>query len=146
MGSCLLFSDSLWYLPQGLEINIFQIKIIKYGIVGGSVALIDICIFSVFAKYIGYNYLWVSFYSFLLCTYLNFYLSKKFVFRNLSTQVLSQFIKILLISTTALIMTQLLLILFIEKIQVEMITSKIFVTGIVFFWNYFARKYLVFNK
>lgn len=119
-------------------------KIFKYGMVGGSVALVDIIFFSIFAKYLGFDYLIVQFYSFLLCNLLNYLLSKYLVFKDNNRKYVSQFLKITVVSLIGLFFTQILLILFIEVLTFEMIFSKIITTIIVFFWNYHARKKFIF--
>lgn len=121
------------------------LKLIKYLFVGGTCATLDLVTFIYFAKILGYNYLWVSFYSFIFGTLLNYFLSIKFIFESkIKFSRKKEILLIFAISSLGLIYTQLLLILFIEILFIELIISKLLTMIIVFSWNYLTRRLYVF--
>ncbi len=120
-------------------------KIVKYLFVGGVAAIVDLSIFVIFAKILGYNYLIIGTISFVTATAVNYILSIKFVFKSGTKHKRhKEIILVYIISGIGLLLNLTGLYLFISKLHIEMITSKIAVSFIVFFWNYFMRKYYVF--
>jgi putative flippase GtrA len=121
-------------------------KIIRYFFVGGISAAIDIGLFALFASYFHFPWAIVSIVSFIAVTFINYYLSLYFVF-NSNVKFNSRFLiyGVFLISFIALLLNQILLYLFIEKMKIDLVVSKCLVTGIVFFWSYYGRKRFVFN-
>lgn len=121
--------------------------IVKYFFVGGTAACIDIGLFAYFAAYLGWPWLPVSVASFILATLANYYLSIKFVFvSGVRFNKTHEILGVFLISGIALIINQIILFISIEVIQLRLIIAKIMATGIVFFWNYFGRKYIIFKS
>lgn len=120
-------------------------KIIKYFLVGGIAAIIDIGLFSFFAAYLSLPWLPVSIATFTLATLINYFLSIRFVFQSGARYKKNQeIIGVFIISSLALIINQIILYLSIEIFEFNLIISKILATGSVFFWNYFGRSRLIF--
>lgn len=121
-------------------------QFVKYFFVGGLSALVDFIIFSIF-YYVIKNWLISGLISFCIATFINYHLSTQFVFKG--GKRFKKFQEVLLIYMVSLIgfvVNQSILFLMIEKIYFNVYLSKIVVTGIVFIWNFNARKYLVFSK
>jgi putative flippase GtrA len=57
-------------------------KIVKYFFVGGTAAAVDIVIFSIFAGYFGLPWIPVSIFTFILATFVSYFLSIRFVFQR----------------------------------------------------------------
>ena len=57
-------------------------KIFKYLSIGIVASLVDILLFSLFAKFLGFNYLIVGFFSFIIATGVNYILSIHYVFES----------------------------------------------------------------
>lgn len=77
----------------------------------------------------------------------NFFLSRTFVFQGRSARSKStwgEFFGHGIIGVWGLIFTELLL-FWGDRMGWHFLWSKILATGVVFFWNYFARKYLVYR-
>lgn len=57
-------------------------SIVRYFLVGGIAATVYILIFSIFAKILGYNYIFIGIISFAVATFVNYILSIRFVFKS----------------------------------------------------------------
>jgi len=120
-------------------------KIVKYFFVGGIASLTDILLFSLFAKFLDFNYLVVGFFSFMVATGVNYILSIRHVFESgVRHSKKKEMVLVYLVSAVGLGINLCMLYLFIDLFNFEMILSKVLSTGIVFFWNYFMRKMYVF--
>ena len=120
-------------------------QIIKYLFVGGSAAVVNIGIFLIFAKLLGFHYLIVNFFGFLLATFVNYILSIKFVFQSQAKYQKKREISLVyLVSAIGLALDTMLLFVFIEIFLIEIMIAKLISTGVVFFWNYGMRKRFIF--
>ena len=118
----------------------------RYFFVGGAAACVDIGLFAVFAKILGLPYLKVATASFVLATLVNYWLSVRFVF--VSGQRFRrrwEVAMVFAVSAAGLAFNALILWLAVEKAHFELMAAKLTATGVVFFWNYFARRVLVFG-
>lgn len=121
-------------------------KVVRYGIVGASAALVDFVIFAVFAKWLGYNYLTVGAVGFVIATTFNYFLSIRFVFESgVRFTFKKEFSLVFLISLIGLGLNQLVLYLGIGVLGWEMLFVKVCATGSVFFWNFGARSQWIFK-
>jgi len=121
-------------------------NIARYFVVGGVCALVDLGIFMLFAQVLGYPYLRVSAASFLIATLLNYFLSVRFVFvSGLRFHKRWEVVLVFVVSAVGLGLNQLILALCVEQVGLNLFFSKVTATGCVFFWNYFARRVLVFG-
>ena len=119
---------------------------IKYFLVGGLSALADFIIFAAF-YYIIKNWFISGLISFCIATFLNYYLSIKFVFESGKRLRKSQEVFLVyLISFIGFTINQSILFLMIEKFNLNVYLSKIATTSIIFLWNFNGRKYFVFKK
>ena len=120
-------------------------KIVKYFGVGGIAAIVDITIFFIFAKLVGIHYLLVGTVGFLIATYVNYILSIKHVFESGNRYDRKREIQLVyFVSGVGLFLHQIILYISIDIFYFELMLSKILATGLVFFWNYFSRKYFIF--
>lgn len=119
----------------------------RYFLVGGAAACVDIGLFLLFAKGFGLPYLRVAAASFVIATLVNYLLSVRFVFR--SGQRFGrrwEIAMVYLVSGVGLALNQLILFVCVEMVQLGLLLSKLTATGAVFFWNYFARRFLIFGS
>lgn len=120
-------------------------RLIKYFFVGGLAAVIDITLFVLCAGYLGWPWIPVSICTFVLATLINYFLSIKFVFKSgIRHQKNLEIVAVYIVSIFGLLINQLALYLTITWLNWSFLVAKIFATAIVFFWNYFSRKYFVF--
>ncbi len=122
-------------------------KIVKYFFVGGAAAIVDVGLFFIFAKYLAYNYLLVGFFTFIIATFVNYYLSIRFVFQSgLKFKKRYEVLFVYLVSASSLFFNLTLLYVFHEILSYDVGVSKIVVTGLLFFYNYLIRKFLIFKN
>lgn len=122
-------------------------KIIKYFFVGGTAAIVDVGLFFVFAKFLGFNYLIVGFFTFLIATFVNYYLSIKFVFKSgKKFKKKEEVVLVYLVSASSLGLNLLLLYILHEFVKLDVGLAKIIVTGLLFFYNYSIRKFFIFTR
>lgn len=121
-------------------------RIIRYGMVGSVAALLDLAVFAVFAKLLGFNYLAIGAVGFVLATALNYVLSIRYVFESgVRFRRGKEVSLVFAISGLGLLINQLVLYVGIGILGWEMILTKILATGAVFFWNFGARARFVFK-
>ena len=121
-------------------------KLIRYFFVGGTAAVIDIGVFGLLVKVFGLPWFPVATFSFVLATAVNYFLSVRFVFKsgtrfNAHTELVLVFV----VSAVGLAVNQAELWLLISRLAWDPVIAKITATGSVFFWNYWARRNLVFK-
>jgi putative flippase GtrA len=121
-------------------------KFIKYFIVGGIAALINIIIFFIFAKVLRFNYFAIGALAFIVATFINYILSIKYVFKSgIRFDKQKELFWIYIVSIIGLIENEVILYLFINLLHTEIMISQIIAIGIVFIWNYIARNNFVFK-
>ena len=120
-------------------------KIVRYFFVGGISAFIDIGLFTLFASYLKFPWAIVSLITFTIATLANYFLSIRFVFES-GTKYKKHYeiLGVFIISTVALLLNQMFLYLFIEAMKLHLVFSKCIATGILFLWNFYGRKKLIF--
>ena len=121
-------------------------KLIRYFIVGGIAAVVDISLFAIFAYILGYNYLVVAACSFILATLVNYFLSIRFVFiSGVRFPPQHEVLLVFIISSAGLLINQLILFILVEYMVMDKMAAKLIATASVFLWNYLCRSQFVFN-
>ena len=123
------------------------IQFFRYVFVGGGSFLVDagmlwLCV------HLGMHYLFgacIGFVAGLLC---NFLLSRALVFRAQAARVgrVLEFAGYALIGLIGLGLTEVLLYCFTEIVQLHYMLSKVIASAVVLFWNFFARKILLYQS
>ena len=120
-------------------------QIIKYFFVGGASAIVDLVLFVIFAKAIGYNYLIVACVTFFIATGFNYIASVKYVFKSAVKHTKNKEIFLVyVVSIIGLSINLIVLYIMVDIMMISMIVGKILASGSVFFWNYSSRKYYIF--
>lgn len=122
-------------------------RIVRYFFVGGVAATIDIGLFFIFAKQIGWNYFMVGAGSFVIATLANYVLSVRHVFQS-GTRFARhhELLLVYLVSLIGLAVNQTTLYVGVEKLLIDMMYAKLFATAMVFFWNYGVRAHFIFRR
>jgi putative flippase GtrA len=124
-----------------------MIRLARYLGVGAAAAAVDISLFTLFAVYLGYNYLVVGFCTFVLATAVNYVLSVRFVFQSgIRFARHHEVMLVFAISAVGLVLNQLMLYLGIGLLKMHPVLTKLAGTGVVFGWNYAARSRFVFRR
>jgi putative flippase GtrA len=122
-------------------------KIVRYFVVGGISAIVDIGLFFLFTSILNIGWFQSALGSFVLAVAVNYLLSIKYVFKSgIRFQKHHEMLLILLVSGSGLVINQLILWLLIENMGMNMLISKITATVLLFFWNYGLRKTVVFPE
>ena len=122
-----------------------MIKLLKqlfgFGIVGIICFIIDYGLMIILTEVVGLTYLVSCALSFIISTIVNYILSMRYVFEskeNVNKTV--EFILFVIMSTSGLGLTELLMFLAVDKLNIYYMISKIVVTGIVMIYNFVTRK------
>ena len=113
---------------------------------GGIAACVDIGLFMLFARVLGYPYLRVAACTFIVATLVNYLLSVRFVF--VSGQRFGKRWEVALVyavSGIGLAINAGILWAGVELAGLGLLAAKLAATGTVFFWNYLARRFFVFG-
>jgi putative flippase GtrA len=122
-------------------------KFVKYFIVGGISAIVNVIIFFIFAEVMRYNYLAIGALAFIVATFVNYILSIKYVFKSgIRFGKHKELFWIYVVSIIGLIENEVILYLFASLLRIEIMISQIIAIGAVFFWNYIARNSFVFRS
>jgi putative flippase GtrA len=114
--------------------------------VGGVAACVDIGLFMLFARYLGLPYQPVAAATFTIATLVNYVLSVRYVFvSGARFGRKSEIVLVYVVSAVGLGLNALMLWGAVELARVSLLVAKLLATGTVFFWNYFARRHLVFG-
>ncbi len=122
-------------------------QLIRYLIVGGLAFLVDFATLFILTDIFLIHYLGSALIAFILGIITNYILSVTWVFKSRSIK--NKFHEILLfalIGTVGLGFNELLIWIFTDLLSIYYLFSKILTAVIVFLWNFFARKLLLFKK
>ena len=123
----------------------------RYILVGGSAFLIDFGLFHLFDTYIfSGKYLYLSvFIGYFVGLVYNFLLSCKYVFENGFSKIkhkeVQSFIIFTIIGIIGLLLTEIIMHVFVKVCHFNSDISRIITSAIVLFWNYYARKVIIFK-
>lgn len=123
------------------------LQLFRYTFVGGAAFLVDFGLLYFFTEVFHFHYLLSASLSFIAGLIVNYVISKLWVFQK--SVIRNKGIEFLLfgmIGVVGLGFTDLFMWLFTDCLELYYMISKIITTAIVYFWNFFARKYLLFNK
>lgn len=117
----------------------------KYFVVGGTAAVFDLGIYTIFAVWLPFNYLMIGGIGFLVGTAVNYVLCVRLIYQSgqrFSTR--GEIIGVYVVGVVGLSMHQLILYLAHESFALSLMVSKILAMGLVFFWNFGMRNFYVF--
>jgi putative flippase GtrA len=123
------------------------VRIVRYFLVGGVAAAVDIGLFALLVQGFGLPYLPVGAVTFIAATSVNYALSIRHVFRSGARFRRSHEIALVfLVSAIGLGVNQLILWAGVAGLGLQPVIAKVMATGGVFFWNYAARAHFVFKE
>lgn len=126
--------------------NIKQFLI--YFLVGGAATLTEWIFFGLFNYLLQIQYLVSTAIAFIISTFINWLLGHYFAFKaeSKNTSIIKEIIGVYLASIIGLGLNLLFMFIFVDKININEMLSKIITTGIVFFYNFFIRKLLIYRN
>jgi putative flippase GtrA len=114
--------------------------------VGGVAACVDIGLFVLGTSVFDLPYLRVNIVSFMVATLVNYFLSVRIVFVSRSRfRKRWEILLVFVVSTIGLGLNQLILAAGVEMAGLPKLAAKLVATGVVFSWNYLARRFIVFG-
>ena len=130
-----------------MKVNNLIKQLLRYGVVGGIAFVVDYGSLWLLTELAGLPYLWSAALAFLLGLTVNYILSTRWVFgeSRLASPV-AEFAAFALIGVVGLGLNELILWAGTEGLGLHYMLSKVVSTGIVFFWNFLARRFLVFKS
>jgi len=122
-----------------------RIQLFRYIFVGGAAFLVDFTSLFILTQYFGIFYLISAAVAFILGLIANYFLSVKWVFNNRKLENRSfEFGVFAIIGMAGLGLNEFLIWFFTQDIQIFYLFSKILAAVIILFWNFFARKFILF--
>jgi putative flippase GtrA len=123
------------------------LQLFRYTFVGGFAFLIDFSTLYILTDNFKVHYLLAGGVSFILGLIANYILSVKWVFNSKKVENrFLEFILFTLIGMVGLGLNELFLWILTDLLLIYYLLSKIVTTFLIYFWNFFARKYILFNK
>jgi putative flippase GtrA len=122
------------------------LQLLRYALVGGCAAVVDIGSFTAFTVWLGLDYRFGVFLAFSLGTATNFTLSNAFVFNRRSLPLRVAFVRHYVSSLGGLLVNELVMIFWVEALdQDQLLLGKVIATGIAFVVNFTLIKMYAFN-
>ena len=117
------------------------VQIFKFIIVGGIATVIDWLVYYIFYKIFKFNPLIANIFSFSISVIYNYIASVKWVFNVTKDKTKKRmFVEFMFFSILGFLLTELLLWIFIDLINIDKMLSKIIATIIVMIFNFVTRK------
>ena len=119
---------------------------IKYFFVGGICTILDFSVLFLLAEFCNINYVISSSISFLCGVTLNYFICTYWVFDvHVVKKKRYEFLLYLFISLIGMAVNTVAIWALTEYLGLYFMLSKLLATGFTYFWNFFARKYLLHN-
>ena len=122
------------------------VQFVRYFFVGGFAFVVDFGLLYILTEYAGLHYLLSATLSFIVGLLVNYIISCIWVFNNSKFKSrIVEFLFFAAIGVVGLGLNDFFIWLFTGCIGTHYMFSKIVATALVYLWNFFARKYLVFR-
>lgn len=122
------------------------LQLLRYGFVGGVAFVADYGTLFGLTHYAHVHYLWSAGIAFIVGLTVNYLLSISWVFnRNRSAKPWVEFLVFALIGVVGLGLNELIMYVATDIMELHYMISKLISTALVFCWNFFARKLIIFK-
>ncbi|WP_394908569.1 GtrA family protein [uncultured Helicobacter sp.] len=118
----------------------------KYGIVGASAALINLAVFALCEKIFGIYYLLSTLIAFVLATYWNFILARKFVFVSTYASALKESLLIYLVSALGACIDMGVMYVGVDVCELDSVFTKVLAIGVAFVFNFGLRNFVIYKE
>jgi len=115
-----------------------------YLVVGGIATVVEWACFWVFNHWMHYTL--ATALAFVVSTFANWLAGRLLVFKKSDQSLLAELAQIYGTSIVGLLMNLAIMWIAVEQFGVQEMIAKIIATGIVFFWNFFVRKLLIYKS
>jgi len=127
-------------------------QFVSYFFVGGVAAMVEWVLFTLFANVLNIHYIFATCLAFIFSTSANWILGRLWAFRDnksYENKRVKEIFLVFTVSTVGLLFNMGLMFLFVTVLGLDSAVlktvSKIAATGIVFFWNFLVRRYLIYK-
>lgn len=123
------------------------IQLFRYAIVGWLVFIFDIGILYILTEYFDVYYLFSAAIAFAIALSIDYYITIIWVFNKRTID--SRYIELLIFATiglTGLLLNVFIIWFFTEITNIYYIFSKLISSFLIYLWNFFARKLILYNK
>ncbi len=126
----------------------FSRQFISYGFVGGVAAVVEWTVFWFCDEIINAYVALSTTAAFIIATFVNWVLGRKLTFKNnaKNNSKGKDAAKVFIVSGIGLGLNIALMELFVNKLHLYPMLSKIIATGMVFLWNFLSRKYIIYRE
>ena len=121
-------------------------KLLKFGIVGCSVMIIDFGITYLCKEILKLNKFLSNGIGFILAATSNYFLNRRWTFNSQTEEIGVQYIQFMIVSTIGLAINSLSLYFFNEKLKWNFYLSKLVAIGITTIWNFFGNLLFTFAQ
>lgn len=140
------YLERIQYIFKG-KTNSTLLQLFRYTFVGGFAFIVDFGTLYILTEYFNIHYLVSAGIAFIFGLIINYFLSVKWVFNNRTMENrLLEFFLFTLIGIVGLGLNELFLWILTDILLIYYLLSKIITAIIVYLWNFFARKIILFNK
>ena len=123
------------------------VQLLKYGVVGGVSFVVDYGALWLLTEVAGVHHLVSAAIAFILGLTCNYLLSTAWVFgESRLKSTAAEFTAFALIGVVGLGLNELIIFLIADVAEVHYMIAKLVSTALVFFWNFFARRFLLFRS
>ena len=123
------------------------IQLFRYTFVGGIAFIVDFASLYLLTEFVGFHYLYSAAIAFIIGLIINYILSILWVFKSRAVnKKIVEFIIFAIIGMIGLGLNEIIIWFSTERINLYYLHSKLISTVIVYFWNFLARKYILYNK
>jgi len=125
----------------------FLKQLFIYFFIGGFAALVNWIIFYISNSLCNIHYLIATIIAFFVATWVNWKLGRISLFKNsaVRSKVTGEKTLVYIVSAIGLLLNLLLMWLMVDILNIQPIIAIVITTGLVFFWNFFARRILIYK-
>lgn len=121
------------------------VQLFRYGFVAAGAFVVDYGFYFLLSYLMGVQYLVAALVGFFMGTATNYLISKFMVFQGEPKSRTFEVLLVFLISGVGLLWLELGLYLLTDVYGIHYLLSKLIMTGVVFLWNFFARKLFMYS-
>ena len=125
--------------------NVVFIQFFRYTFAGGTAFLVDFGLLFFLTDVCGLHYLVSATIALITGFIANYLICIFWIFQKSKYNRKQELLYFILIGLTGLALNNVLMFLFTDKIKFHYLVSKIVAAILVYLWNFFARRYLLFN-
>ena len=114
--------------------------------VGLGATIVEWVVFALLTNTIALHYAPATAIAFILSTFANWALGRLLTFKDTDVPLLKELLSIYLASVVGLLFNLALMYLFVDRLAIPEMISKMLATCIVFFWNFFIRKLVIYRR